>query len=262
MTIDIESILSSKFKGKKLPKFIIRWIKKFIHEDEINHILSSWDGKEDFFAHAVRCLNLTIDIEGLENVPDDGTLYTFASNHPLGGADGVILASVIVSKFGNVGILANDFLSYLPPLKPHTVPVNKTGSQSRSLSEGVNNMFKSDRQVLMFPAGVCSRMIDGKVQDLPWTKTFITKSVANSRPIVPVHFVARNSKRFYTVAKIRKFLGIKFNVEMCMLPDEFFRTRNSHFTVKIAEPIPCSVFDKSKTAYEWAAWVRESVYNL
>lgn len=262
MTIDIEAILASKFKGKKIPKFIIRWIKRFIHEDYINAVLSSWDEKEDFFTHAVRYLNLKIDVQGIEDVPSDGTLYTFASNHPLGGADGIILASVIFSKYGSVSILVNDFLAYVPPLAPHVVPVNKTGSQSRNLSQGVNDAFNSSKQMLMFPAGVCSRMIDGKVQDLPWTKTFITKSVASGRSVVPVYFEGRNSKRFYRLAKIRKFLGIKFNLEMCLLPDEFYRVRNSHFTIKLGKAIPAETFDKSRTALQWAAWVRENVYNL
>lgn len=259
--IDINEVVSKKF-GKKLPAFLIKLLAKFIHQDYLNSVISSWDRKEDFCTHAVREFNMTVDVEGLENVPSDGTLYTFASNHPLGGADGIALASMITRNFGQVGLLANDFLLFLKPIAELAVPVNKTGGQVRNLPALVDSVFNSDRQMLIFPAGMCSRKIDGKVQDLAWTKTFITKSISSKRTIVPVHFYGRNSRRFYTIAHLRKLLGMKFNLEMMFLPDELYKARNSHFTVKIGKPIPYTHFDKSRTPVQWAAWVRDKVYEL
>lgn len=259
--IDINEVVSKKF-GKKLPAFLIKLLAKFIHQDYLNSVISSWDRKEDFCTHAVREFNMTVDVEGLENVPSDGTLYTFASNHPLGGADGIALASMITRNFGQVGMLANDFLLFLKPIAEMAVPVNKTGGQVRNLPALVDSVFNSDRQMLIFPAGMCSRKIDGKVQDLAWTKTFITKSISSKRTIVPVHFYGRNSRRFYAIAHLRKLLGMKFNLEMMFLPDELYKARNSHFTVKIGKPIPYTHFDKSRTPVQWAAWVRDKVYEL
>lgn len=259
--IDIGEVVSKKF-GKKLPSFLIKLLEKFVHQDFINSVLSSWDGKEDFCTHAVRSFNMTVDVEGLENVPADGTLYTFASNHPLGGADGFALASIINNNYGKVGLLVNDFLLYLKPIAEIAIPVNKTGSQVRNLPVMVDAMFKSDRQILIFPAGICSRMIDGRVQDLPWTKTFVNKSIASGRAIVPVHFYGQNSRSFYRIAQWRKRLGIKFNIEMMFLPSELYKARNAHFTVKIGKPVPCEHFDKSRTSLQWAAWLREKVYEL
>ena len=43
----------------------------------------------------------------------DGTLYTFASNHPLGAVDGVALCGLISRQFGSVKMPVNDFLLYL-----------------------------------------------------------------------------------------------------------------------------------------------------
>jgi hypothetical protein len=78
----------------------------------------------------------------------------------------------------------------------------------------------------------------------------------------PVYFEGRNSEFFYNLANLRKFLGIKFNIEMMYLADEMFKQKNKEFVVKIGKPIPWQTFDKTKTAAQWAEWVKGVVYNL
>lgn len=51
-------------------------------------------------------------------------------------------------------------------------------------------------------------------------RTFITKAVQYKRDVVPVYFEGRNSNFFYALANVRKFLKIKFNIEMMYLPDK------------------------------------------
>lgn len=260
--IDLDAFLNAKFGEGKVAKPVVRFLKKFLRVDFINGCLSHGDDGIDFCVYAMEYLDVKLEIAGLENIPADGTKYTFASNHPLGGIDGVALAGIIGKNFGDMTMLVNDFLMALPALRPLCVPINKVGGQARSLPALVNEAFASDKQVLIFPAGICSRKIDGKVQDLPWSKTFITKSVEYGRPIVPVHFDGCNSKRFYRVANLSKKLGIKFNLAMPFLPDEMYRNQHKTFRITFGKPIPASTFDKSKTPVEWAAWMREQVYNL
>ena len=93
--IDLDKVVAMKFKGKKIPRFIVDRLKKFIHQDFLNSILSDDSEGVEFCEHTLRSMNVTLEVEGLENVPADGTLYTFASNHPLGGVDGLALCSVI-----------------------------------------------------------------------------------------------------------------------------------------------------------------------
>ena len=260
--IDLDKIVSDKFNGKKLPGFVMRFLKRFLHIDYLNaYFCKGYDGIE-FCKGAVEYLGYNLVIEGLDNIPADGTVYTFASNHPLGGPDGVAISSVIGEKYGSLKLLVNDFLMMVPGLKPLSIPVNKVGGQARNLPMLVREIFSSDNQILIFPAGLCSRKIDGVVQDLPWSKAFIVHSVANGRPIVPVRFDARNSNRFYRLAALRKFLKIKFNLEMITLPDELYKSRNKTFKVTFGKPIPPEFFDKSRTPLEWAAYVREQVYKL
>ena len=151
----------------------------------------------------------------------------------------------------------------LKGLAPLCVPVNVVGSsQSRDLAAKIDEAFMSENQMLMFPGKLCSRRINGKVQDLPWGKAFIRKSVMTGRQVVPVHFIAENSRRFYRIANWCKRLGLKFNLAMLYLPDELYKAQHSTFKVVFGDPIPPETFDKSRSAYDWAQWVRAKVYEL
>jgi putative hemolysin len=204
-------------------------------------------------------------IEGEENLPssEDPKRYTFVSNHPLGGLDGVALGAVLGSRYeGQIKYLVNDLLMNLPGLAPLCIPINKTGKQSRQFPLMVEAGFKSENHIIMFPAGLCSRKQKGVIRDLPWNKTFITKSVETQRDIVPIHFGGRNSEKFYRIANICKFFRLKFNVAMIYLVDEMFGNRDKTFVVKIGKPIPWQTFDKSRTPLQWAQYVQDEVYKL
>lgn len=268
-TIDLDKIIHEKMgaKAKYVPAIAVRWLKHIIHQDEVNRFL--WESRDkkgtEWLEECTRYLDMTLEIEGLENLPDknNGRLYTFVSNHPLGGVDGVALGAIIGRHYdGRFRYLVNDLLMNLPGLAPLCIPINKTGKQSRSFPEMVEAGFSSDNHILMFPAGICSRKIDGQIHDLPWKKTFITKSVETHRDIVPIHFGGRNSDFFYGLANVCKALNIKFNIAMLFLVDEMYKNVHKKFRVAIGKPIPWQTFDKSKTAMEWAKYVQDEVYKL
>lgn len=268
-TIDLDRIIREKMgtKARYVPSVAVRWLKHIIHQDEVNRFL--WESRDkkgtEWLEECTRYLDMTLDIEGLENLPDknDGRLYTFVSNHPLGGVDGVALGAIIGRHYdGRFRYLVNDLLMNLPGLAPLCIPINKTGKQSRSFPEMVEVGFSGDNHILMFPAGICSRKIDGQIHDLPWKKTFITKSVETKRDIVPIHFGGRNSDFFYGLANVCKALHIKFNIAMLFLVDEMYKNVHKSFRVAIGKPIPWQTFDKSKTAMEWAKYVQDMVYRL
>ena len=268
-TIDLDLILSSKMgsKAKFVPRPFVSWLKRVIHQDEVNRFL--WESRHlsgtEWLEECVRYLDMTLQIVGEENLPakDDGKLYTFVSNHPLGGADGVALGSIIGRHYdGHFRYLVNDLLMNLPGLAPVCIPINKTGSQSRSFPQMVEDGFKSDNHILMFPAGICSRRIDGKVQDIAWKKTFITKSVEYQRDVVPIHFSGSNSDFFYKLASFSDKYVKKINLAMLFLVDEMYKNVHKSFQVTIGKPIPWQTFDKSKSASTWAQEVRSRVYAL
>ena len=267
-TIDIDKILRSKMgeKAKWVPRCLVSWLKHIVHEDEVNRFL--WESREkvgtEWLTECVKYLKMNVTIEGEENLPDknDGKLYTFVSNHPLGGEDGVCLGSIIGRHYdGKFRYLVNDLLLSLPGLRPVSIGINKTGKQSRDFPRMVEAGFRSDNHMLMFPSGLNSRMIDGKIHDLPWKKTFITKSVEYQRDVVPIYFSGRNSKRFYRIAKWQKKLGLKINLAMLFLVDEMYENVGKNFRVVVGKPIPWQTFDKSRTPMEWAKFVEDKVYE-
>ena len=267
-TIDIKRILKDKMgsKARFVPCFLVAWLKKIIHEDEVNRFL--WENRNlkgtEWLTACVQYLDMTLDIVGAENLPDknDGKLYTFVSNHPLGGQDGVSLGSIIGRHYdGKFRYLVNDLLLNLPGLKPVSIGINKTGKQSRDFPRMVEAGFNSDNHLLMFPAGLNSRRINGEIHDLPWKKTFITKSVETHRDVVPIYFSGQKSKRFYRIAKFSDRY-LPFNLAMLFLVDEMYRNVGKTFRITIGKPIPWQTFNKTKTPMEWANFVEERVYTL
>ena len=268
-TIDIEKILKDKMGGraKFVPRFAVSWLKHIIHEDEVNQFL--WESRglsgTEWLAECVRYLDMTLQVEGLENLPDktDGKLYTFVSNHPLGGQDGVALGSIIGRHYdGKFRYLVNDLLLNLPGLKPVCIGINKTGKQSRDFPRMVEAGFRSENYIRMFPAGLNSRRINGQIHDIAWKKTFISKSVEYHRDVVPIFFDGHNSERFYRIAHFGDRYVRKVNIAMLFLVDEMYRNIGKTFRVVIGNPIPWQAFDKSRSPLEWAKYVEDKVYEL
>lgn len=268
-TIDVGEILRSKMgaKARFVPSPLVSWLKRIAHQDEVNKFL--WDNRElvgtPWLEECVRYLDMTLEVEGEENLPpkDDEKLYTFVSNHPLGGIDGVALGSIIGRKYDDkFRYLVNDLLMNLPGLAPLCIPINKTGNQSRNFPAMVEAGFKSDNHMLMFPAGLCSRRKKGIVRDFTWKKTFISKSVEYHRDVVPIHFGGQNSDFFYRLANFSDSYLKKVNVAMLFLVDEMYKNVHKKFRVKFGKPIPWQTFDKSKSPMEWAKFVYDRVYEL
>ena len=268
-TIDIDEIVRGKAgaKARFVPRFVLSWLKRIIHQDEVNEFILGEGDKQGmpWLDDCMEYLGTTLNVKGLENLPDDsdGRLFTFVSNHPLGGPDGVALGHLLGHRYdGRIKYLVNDLLMNLHGLAPFFVPINKTGKQSRDFPRLVEAVFNSPNHIIMFPAGLCSRRINGQIHDLPWQKTFITKSVETQRDIVPIRFDGRNSDFFYRIANVGKRLGLKFNIAMLFLVDELYKNRGKTFDVTIGKPIPYSTFDKSRKPQEWAAYVEDIVYKL
>jgi len=268
--IDVHEILHTKAPrtAKKIPSFLIKTLSKLVHQDEINQILKDNEGVTgvDFMNSLTGFFNFHISIAGEGNIPDFDTKCIFASNHPLGGADGICLTSFLGNRYNrHIKFIVNDLLYYIQPLKSIFVPINKHGEQGRTAVKMLNDAFASEDQIVTFPAGLCSRKIKGRIYDLEWKKMLVVKAVEYQRDIVPVYFEAKNSSFFYSIANFRRLLRLKFNIEMLFLPHELFkvkRAKKSIFTIHFGKPIPWQTFDSSKSAQQWTDWVKQTVYDL
>lgn len=263
--LDLESIIRSRAgsKARYIPQFLIEWMKKLAHQDYINDYLKEGYVGVEFCENCLGYLGVELEVRGLEDLPKDGRTYTFVSNHPLGAIDGVTLGALIGRQYdGKVKYLLNDLLMNLKGMAPLGIPVNKIGGQARNLPKLIDEAFHSDNHMLVFPAGLCSRKIDGKIQDLPWGKAFVTKSRQTGRDIIPIHFEGENSERFYRVANWQKRLGLKFNFAMLLLPDEMYRSTGRKYRITFGKPIPIESLDRSRTDAQWAQEIRDAAYRL
>ena len=263
-TINVEKVFRDKNPGLAswIPGFVFSYLRKVIHEKEINDFLFTNREKNglEFVDAIIDGFGAIVKVKGTENIPVQGRCI-LAANHPLGGLDGVALMQVIGRVRKDIVFPVNDILTYLPNLQVLFIPVNKHGSNSENMRV-FNETFESEKLVLYFPAGLVSRKQKGIIRDLDWKKTFISKAVQYRRDVLPVFIKGRNSGFFYNLASLRKKLGIKANIEMLFLPDEMYKQKGKTIEIVIGKPIRYQVFDKRFTDAVWADHVKKFVYSL
>lgn len=265
LQIDVEQVLYSKNPAlrKVVPGFIIRYLKRIVHQDELNEFLKLNGHLKDaeFIEAGLEFFKISYKVYRKENIPASGR-YIFVSNHPLGGLDGLVFIYELSKYFNDLKFPVNDILMNITNLSGIFLPVNKHGAQDREAARKIEEAYASDSQILYYPAGLCSRKKKGIIRDLQWHKSFIFKSIQYKRDVVPAYFSGRNSNFFYNLSNFRNFLGIKANIEMLYLVDELFRQKGKEIDLIFGKAIPWQTFDHSKTTPEWAEWVKEKSYEL
>lgn len=269
LQFDIRAILKSKAPKAHVPEFLIRYLERIVHVEQMNAFLRVHTTERDYdFIRLVldEELGCTASITGTENIPTDDRPVIFVSNHPLGGLDGMIIAQMIhETRPRQLKVIVNELLMYMEPINGLWAPVNKVGSLTKEQAAEQQRMWESETDVLTFPAGACSRLqrIDGhwQIRDLEWKKNFIQRAREYQRDIVPIYFEGQNSRFFYALAYLRKLLGIKLNIEMLYLVDEMYGAHGKHFRVHVLPPIPYTTFDNSLTPNQWAEYVKSIVYE-
>ncbi len=263
--IDIKEVIKDKNANlaKWLPGFVVKYIKRIVHEDDLNRAMREFGDKHgvDFVNAAIDHIGANIEVEGLENIPEEGGVI-LAANHPLGGLDGIAFMQAVGRRRSDMQFLVNDILLNIKNFSPLFIPVNKHGSNPREALKIIDQAYASESVVMVFPAGLVSRKVDGKVQDLEWTKSFITKSIRYKKDVIPVHIGGKNSPWFYNLSRFRTKLGLKANLEMFYLADEMYKQSGQTIKLTFGKPIPASTFDKSRTPNEWANYVRDKMYAL
>lgn len=262
--INIAEIIASMRHGKPLPTFASRLVERLIHQNEINYVLRTYGHLEggDFLDALMEYFRIDVEWVNKDNLPTDGRKI-FACNHPLGGLDGICLSHALYHQYGDVRYIVNDMLYHLEPLRSVFLPVNKYGSQHRESILKMQEVLASDTSLGTFPAGLCSRYINGRIQDLDWKKSFVQHAIQYERDIVPLCFDGLNSRHFYMLEYLRKKVGLKFNVGTVLLPDEMFKSKGKRYRVMVGKPISWQSLKESKRKpQELAAEIRILVHNM
>jgi 1-acyl-sn-glycerol-3-phosphate acyltransferase len=263
--IDVGKVLYSKNPALKkiVPRFVVNYLKRIVHQDELNDFLNKWGYLRDaeLIEAGLKFFGIKYRVFESSNIPADGR-YIFVSNHPLGGLDGLVFIYELSKYFPDIKFPVNDILTSIENLSGIFLPVNKHGAQGKDAARKIEEAYSSSGQILYFPAGLCSRKRRGVIKDLQWHKSFISKAIQHKRDIVPAYFSGRNSGFFYNLSNIRKFLGIKTNIEMLYLADEMFKQKDKEISLVFGKPIPWETFDKTRSPLEWADWVKSKSYEL
>jgi putative hemolysin len=249
--------------GRLIPGFVYRFLSRMLRIDFMNSILYHHGYKKDVdFARAsIEVFNVSLDVIGREHLPQKGR-FIFVANHPLGGFDGMMIISELSRTYPHLKVLVNDLLTNVKNMDGIFVPINKHGAQAVENVRRINSIFESDEQLMSFPAGLVSRRKRRTIRDEPWQKSVIAKAKQTQRDIIPIHVTGRCSNFFYNLANLRKFLGIKANLEMFFLPNESYKHRNKHFVITFGKAIPYQTFNKRYTPLQWAARVQDYTYSL
>lgn len=268
MRIDIDEVLRTRVPHhyRFIPRFLIRALENIVCQDRLNWLLTHNASKTgvDFCKGVIDDLEVKYNVYG--SLPADDTRVIIVSNHPLGGLDGMVLADMVSLQYGgrkDVKFVVNDLLTFVEPLRPIFLGVNKHGKQSRESAARLEDAFMGNDPMVMFPAGLVSRRgADGVIADLRWNKMVVNKSVSSKRNIIPLHFGGQNSRFFYKFAQLRARLGLKFNIEMIRLPREVFESAGKTFDVHIGKPIPWESLRTGSEAQTQADLLRDEVYRL
>lgn len=203
--------------------------------------------KNGLWSTAVKRLNLSINVhpDQLNHIPVEGPLV-IVSNHPFGGADGIILSYLVEQRRKDFKVFVTNMLSeQLPAAKSHFLDVelySKDRANKSRNKESLNaaiDYVKNGGALIIFPAGTPSQAPTpfSEAIDKQW-KLGASKIIHESNaPVVPVFFEGQNSAFFQGVGIL--FSGIK-TARTLLLAKELLKRRNVDTTVRIGSPIPYS----------------------
>ncbi|MCO5260360.1 MAG: 1-acyl-sn-glycerol-3-phosphate acyltransferase [Crocinitomicaceae bacterium] len=263
--IDIRKLVASKSPklAKFIPGFVYRYLKRIIHQDDINEFMGKYgELKNDVFCSTVvEQFELKIESYNLDNIPSSGGVI-LVMNHPLGGMDAMALIHLLKDKRKDIRFIVNDLLLNLTPIKDLFVGVNKHGSNSRKLPEQMDELFASDKVIGIFPAGLVSRRKKGKIEDLEWKKAFVKYARSYNKTIIPIYIDGKLSNFFYNLSNFREFIRLKVNIEMLYLSDELFNQKGKSIKFVVGEPFKLEDLKDIKSDKKIAEAIKNKVYQL
>lgn len=231
--------------AKLIPRFMYRKFEKLLHLEEVNSFFEEHydDDPQTFLDSVVSYLDLKIALEGrgieaLEAL--EGERVVFASNHPFGGPEAMVLFSIVHRLFPDAKLVAQSFLKFIKPVETACV-FNKR--DVKTLMEAVNNRSS----LLFYPAGYCSRVLsNGEIFDYDWKPSFVRIARRQRMPIVVVYTDGELSKKVHWWTRLRKFLRIKLSIETIFLVDEMYKLRGKTLRMVVGSTITPEMIESTK----------------
>lgn len=252
---------------KKMFSVVGGAIEKMLAIDKINHIyFSAADqpaGEVHFADRILETMEVDYDVTDvdLERIPKTGPVVAVA-NHPFGGLEGLILASLLKSVRPDVKLMANFLLERIPDLRDFFIfvdPFGRPDSARVNIKPLKETMawLRNGGMLGVFPAGEVSsvNMRKGGVVDPPWSTTIARIIQKTGAPVLPVYFVGTNSLVFQMLGLVHPRL------RTAMLPHEFINKKNKVIHVRVGQVIPSAKIS-ALNEQELIDYIRMRTYHL
>ncbi|GHG60742.1 hypothetical protein GCM10010919_04420 [Alishewanella longhuensis] len=205
----------------KLPRWQMRCVQHCLAERRLNSALQQLSLLPDqhFCDGALQYLGITPQVIACR-WPAAQSRPVFICNHPTGGLDGLLLIALLQKRYPDLQVIANNVLLAVAPLAPFLVPVPVFAKSATAIPLLVE-AFASEQPLLIFPAGRTGRLnAQQQVDDGVWARLAVSLSRRSQRALTLLHIDSRNSRLFYALAALRKWLRIDVNLEMLLLSRE------------------------------------------
>ena len=240
----------------------------FLHLTRINRFnqiyerVKVFEGKE-FFNALLDQFHLKVELkeEDLKRIPKTGPFITI-SNHPLGGAEGIMLLKVLTDIRPDYKITGNFLLTKIKPIAPYIISVNpfddrKDLKRSMGGTQLSLEHIKNGNALGFFPAGeVSTKKENGIYVDREWSKGAMKIIQKAGVPVVPIYFHTRNSRFFYFLSKISGIL------RTAKLPSELLNKDGKPIKMRIGKPILPSEIEQFTEVDALTQYLRQKTYLL
>ena len=265
--INVDALLHDFFpdfktRKKSIYKITSSFLKKMLHQEEINQFIESHQHLEglEFLDAVLDHFDFKYSFSNRDraNIPAQGRVIIVA-NHPLGSLDGLSLLKMVSEIRPDVKIVATSLLSQLQPLNKLFLSVDnltEKASQIKNLKQIVMEL-EQDKSIILFPSGEVSRFCLRGIRDGQWKTGFIRLASRTNSPVLPIFIKGKNSTLFYSMSTLYKPLGT------LMLVKEMFNKHDQEIAFRVGKIIPMSSMQKLGIPPKLIAErMRKQVYQL
>ena len=200
--------------------------------------------------------------EDLAKIPKTGP-FILVANHPLGAIDGIIMCKILTEIRPDFKIMGNFLLQKIEPMKDYVIPVNPFDDRKEAYSSisGMRDTLahlNSGGCIGIFPAGEVSNKNNpnSEVLDKDWEIPALKLIKKAKVPVVPMYFHTKNSRKFYSFAKMHP------DLQTLLLPSEMMKKRDKPIRIRIGRPVSPKIQDEYESVKELGDFLRKKVYMM
>lgn len=248
-----------------LSKPMIGYLERILGFQRLTEILHGHEQHPgNFFDGIIASMGVSYELEpaALERIPEKGPVVIVA-NHPYGGLEAVITASIVLRRRADLRIMGNYLLSRIHEMRPHLIQVDPFDSKT-SIRTNIGPLrnsidwLKNDGILLTYPAGTVSHFsyASREISDPPWDKSIARIIRKTNSTVIPIYFPGHNGPLFQLSGLIHPVL------RTAQIPRELAKLSNRSFHPIIGRPIDPSRIASHPDDQKLISYCRMRTYIL